>query len=288
MSLFRDLSTQAEIDQAYNPRWQVDDVQRHLDWYSDESARARHELTCHLDAPFGPTPAEIVDIFPAAKPGAPVLVFIHGGYWRAFTSKEFSFVARGPVAHGMTVVVTNYALCPEVTLDEITRQSRAALAWLWHNVERFNGDRDQINVVGHSAGGQQVGMLAATDWAGGYGLPADLIKAGIPISGLFDLRPFVHSWLQPSLQLDAGIIQRQSPLFNLPESGPRLWVTVGGLESAEFRRQSEEFAAAWQAQGLHGEQQVLEGKNHFDLINGLADAESDFCQSVVDFVARCG
>jgi acetyl esterase/lipase len=86
--------------------------------------------------PFGPTVEETLDIFPAQDPDAPILVFIHGGYWRSLSSKEFSLFARGPVGLGFTVVITNYALCPKVTLPEITRQSRAAIAWVQRSSKR--------------------------------------------------------------------------------------------------------------------------------------------------------
>src|SRR5262245_25605646 len=154
------------------------------EWFVNGSAAARADLDCTLDVRFGPTLDETLDIFPARRPGSPVLVFVHGGYWRILSSKEFSLVARGPVAHDVTVVVTNYSLCPKVSIAEITRQSRAAIAWLSREARSFNGDPERIFVCGHSAGGQQVGMVVATDWPGEHGLPQDSIKAGIPISGL--------------------------------------------------------------------------------------------------------
>ena len=125
-------------------------------------------------------------------------------------------------------MVSNYSLCPKVSVAEITRQSRAAVVWIAHNIARYNGNPARLFVAGHSAGSHQVSMLAATDWVGEYGLPADVIKGGMPISGLFDLGPFCHSWLQPKLQLDADLIARQSPLFHIPDTAPPLLVTLGG------------------------------------------------------------
>jgi hypothetical protein len=124
MMLYRQFATQEEIDKEYDVEKSAPDFQRYAEFNINESKKARDELECLLDVPFGPTVEETLDIFPAQDPDAPILVFIHGGYWRSNSSKEFSWVARGPVALGFTVVITNYALCPKVTLPEITGQSR--------------------------------------------------------------------------------------------------------------------------------------------------------------------
>ena len=273
--LYRDFATPEQIDAAYDVQASVDDFGVYVDFYVNESARARDELDCHLDIPFGPTLDETLDIFPAKDPNAPILVFVHGGYWRILSSKEFSLVAHAPVAAGYTVVVTNYSLCPKVTISEITRQSRAAVAWLYKNELPCNGDRDQIYVCGHSAGGHQTAMLLSTDWQGEYGLPANVIKGGLSISGLFDLTPLRHSWLQPDLRLEDGIIERESPIFHLPAQAPPLTITVGGKEPSEFARQSSDFHQAWNDSGLTSTYEPLSQKNHFDILDGFLDTDSE-------------
>lgn len=284
MALYRNFNSQEEIDREYNIENAVGDMRPYIEWFVGGSARARAELACALDVRFGPTLDETLDIFPARRPDAPVLLFIHGGYWRILSSKEFSLVARGPVAHDVTVVVMNYSLCPQVTIAEITRQSRAAVAWIAANIAPYNGDPQRLFVTGHSAGGHQVGMLVATDWVGDYGLPATVIKGGIPISGLFDLRPFRHSWLQPKIQLDHDLIERHSPLFNIPALAPPLLVTFGGDESAEFQRQSGDYVSAWRARGHHAATFDQPGKNHLTAIAGFEDPASDLCRTVLDFI----
>ena len=287
MKLYRDFTSQEEIDQEYKVEALVPDMQPYFDLFVGGSEKARRELECVLDVHFGPTVDETVDIFPAKNPGAPIVVFIHGGYWRILSSKEFSLVASGLNAHGITVVVTNYSLCPKVTISEITRQSRAAIAWLHQAAETYNGDPNRIFVCGHSAGGHQVGMLMATDWPGEYGLPADILKGGIPISGLFDLEPLRYSWLQPKILLTHEVIKQQSPCLHIPRTAPPLFLTVGEEEPSEFHRQSQDYLAAWQANGLQGEFQVQPGKNHFTAIEGLAEADSPLCQAVINFMQRC-
>ncbi|MGR8947019.1 MAG: alpha/beta hydrolase [Gammaproteobacteria bacterium] len=278
--LYRNFSTQEEIDAEYNVEFSVDDFSVYVDLYLNESARAREELECLLDVPFGPTLDETVDIFPATDPKAPILIFVHGGYWRMLSSKEFNLVAHAPVAAGYTVVVTNYSLCPKVSISEITRQSRAALAWLYSDRFPCNGDRKQIYVCGHSAGGHQTAMLLSTDWQGEYGLPQDIIKGGLSISGLFDLQPLHYSWLQPTLCLEHEIIRRESPLFNLPQSAPPLTLTVGGKEPSEFQRQSADYCEAWTDNGLTGEYRPLASKNHFDILDGFLAPDSEIMSMV--------
>lgn len=172
-----------------------------------------------------------------------------------------------------------------MSVAEITRQSRAAVAWIAHNIARYNGNPARLFVAGHSAGGHQVGMLAATDWVGEYGLPADVIKGGMPISGLFDLGPFRHSWLQPKLQLDADLIARQSPLLHIPDTAPPLLVTLGGDESSEFHRQSADYVAAWRARGHRATQFAQPGKNHLTAIAGFEQPDSALCCALLDFIA---
>lgn len=286
MKLYRDFETQEAIDEEYNVELMVPDLKPYFELFVGGSEAARHELDCVTDLRFGPTLDETLDIFPAAAPGAPVVVFVHGGYWRRLSSKEFSLVARGLVPHGFTVAVTNYSLCPKVTIGEITRQTRAAVAWLREHVADYHGDPSKLVVCGHSAGGQQVGMLAATDWPGEYGLPDGVIRAGIPISGVFDLRPLRYSWLQPKVLLTHETIERESPAFHVPVNGWPMLVMVGGAESAEFRRQSAEYTAALNEQGTRATLHEALDLNHFTVIEALADPASGFTEVVAEFVRR--
>ena len=269
--LYREFTTQAEIDRQYDVEASVPDFGAYARQFLVNSERVRDRLKPRLDVPYGPTAAEHMDIFRAGRADAPVHMFIHGGYWHSLSSKEFSLVAEGLVAAGVTVAVVNYELCPKVTVTEITRQNRAAVAWLYRNAAAFGGNRERIHVSGHSAGGHLTAMLMATDWPGEYGLPADVVKGGCAISGLFDLAPFPHSWLQPKLRLTAEEVERMSPINHIPERAGPLLVTLGGDESEEFHRQSREFLAAWRAKGLDGRSIDLPGRNHFTVLEEYAD-----------------
>jgi arylformamidase len=274
----------ASIDAEYDPSRRVESRQPFMDWYVRESALARAALDARLDLAFGPTPAETMDIFPARTPDSPVLMFIHGGYWRALSNKDFSFVAAGLVPLGITVAVMNYALCPEVSIAEITRQSRAAVAWLAREVSGHGGNPAQIFVAGHSAGGQQVGMLLSGGRSREAQDAAALIKGGVAISGLFDLRPLQHSWLQPALQLTDALAAEQSPLLQIPRRAAPLLVSVGGDESSAFLSQSSDYLAAWRDAGLDGGYLAQPGLNHYEAVNGFGDRESPLAQAVADFI----
>ncbi len=287
MKLYRDFTTQEEIDREYNAVLMVPDLQPYIDHDTKAGIEARNELECILSERYGPAIDETVDIFPAGKPNAPILIFIHGGYWRSLSSKDFSLIARGPVLNGITVVVINYSLCPKVSISEITRQSRAMVAWLYSEAHRFNGDPERIFVCGHSAGGQQVGMLVSTDWVEEYGLPINIIKGGVPISGIFDLSPLYYSWLQPTIQLTHKTILRQSPLLRIPQIAPPLLISVGENESDEFKRQSTDYLSAWQKNGLQGELLIQPGKNHFTTFHDLNNADSPLCMSLIEFMTQC-
>jgi arylformamidase len=284
--LYRNYATQEELDAQYDLERTVPDVAFYADFYTKESEKVRAELGHRLDVPFGPTLAEHLDVYPApgGERDAPVFVYLHGGYWRRFSSKEFGFVARGPASKGVATFVVNYALCPHVTIDEIVRQTRAALAWTRKNAWSFGGDPERIHVAGHSAGGHLTAMLLATDWEGEYGLSGNIIKSACAISGLFDLAPFPYTFLQPKLQLTWGQVLRNSPILNLPDSAPPLLVTYGGDETPELRRQSDDFFAAWKAKGLSANLMPLSGKNHYDILDGFLDAESPFCYMILDFM----
>ena len=275
---YREYASTAEIDAQYDPGRRVADEGRELQHFLASASRARATLHGTLDVAYGPTLDETLDIFPAVRPNAPVFVFIHGGYWRALSSKEFSGVALGLHACGITTVVPNYSLCPKVTLDEITRQMRAAVAWVLRHIGAHGGDPGRVAVGGHSAGGHLGAMCLEARWAAEYGLPEDPLAAAVLVSGVYDIEPLRHSYLQPAIRLDDGIVARNSPMFGVRPCKTPLLVTWGTGEGAEFERQARDFHAAWRAEGNAAELMPQAAANHYSAIHGFEDAASPICR----------
>ncbi|MDB5911334.1 MAG: esterase [Ramlibacter sp.] len=282
MTPFAPFRSQAEIDAQYDTSLSVADEGACVRHYLRQARQARASLRCVLDVAYGPTLAETLDIFPADQPNAPVFVFIHGGYWRALSAKDFSGVALGLQRRGITTVVIDYALCPQVRLDEITRQARAAVAWVLRNIAAHGGDPTRVAVGGHSAGGQLAAMCLQAEWARDYGLPQDPLKAAVLVSGLYDLEPLRWSYLQPSLQLDEGLVQRNSPVRNVRPCATPAWITWGGDETAEFQRQAKLYRDTWLAAGNTAELSPLPGADHFSAIHGFEDPQSPLCAWLAD------
>lgn len=256
----------AYYDVQYNARASVDDFDQYPRLYRALSDQAHASLACHKDVAYGPGAGERLDIFPTSNPDAPVLLFIHGGYWRALSKADSAFMAPALTAAGACVAVLDYDLAPAATLDHIVDQCRRALAWLHGNIADFGGDPQRLFASGSSAGGHLVGMLLAGGWQAAYGVPDDVLRGGLPISGLFDLRPLLPTHINAWMSLDEDAALRNSPLFHLPQSAGELVVSHGALETAEFARQSQAYLAACRGCGLPGRFVETPEKNHFDVV----------------------
>jgi len=279
--VFRDYDQKA-LDAEYNNRVKVTNA---LDWLARagaESARARAELPLAFDVAYGAHHAERLDVFPAARPGpAPVHVFVHGGYWQRMDKADFSFVVRGLRPAGAVTVVVNYGLVPSIDLDELVRQCRAAVAWIHRHARRWGGDPDRITVSGHSAGGHLVAMLLATDWAD-FDAPADVVKGGCAISGLYDLEPIRLCYLNEALRLTPEVARRNSPVHLAPAHPTPLILAVGGTEGAEYHRQTDDLASAWRARGLPVDVLDLAGHDHFSIVAELESPFSPLARAIQD------
>jgi arylformamidase len=270
-----------ELNLQYLPRLTVKNADDYIRASAERSARARRRLNCELDVAYGDTAGQILDVFPAARKGAPVHVFIHGGYWRSLDKHIYSHVAGPMVAAGAAVVVPNYDLCPAVRITDIVGQIRRAIAWVYRNIGRYNGDRKRIYVSGHSAGGHLTGMMMVTDWAGEFGLPEDLIKGTAPLSGLFDIEPHRHSQLQEDLRLTAREARAMSPMYLRPTMRGTSIVAVGGAEPDRFHWQSLEFAARLRLHGVRAEYVSTPGDNHFDITDRLGSARDPLTRALI-------
>jgi arylformamidase len=258
----------------YNNRELVPEHPQIFTRWAESSARARSIMTCHLDLRYGDMPGETIDLFPARKGDGSCMMFIHGGYWRSLDKRDFSFLAPAWVDAGVSLAVVNYDLCPAVTMDEIVRQMLRASRWLWRHAEDYGMDQDRLYVGGHSAGGHLTAMMMCAVFpVFDACLPKDLWKGGLAISGLYDLRPLLHlDFLQQDLRLDEEAALRLSPALIPPASRAPVMSCVGGAESSEFRRQNALLGERWRS-AFAGDI-AMPGKNHFSVVDGLADQSS--------------
>lgn len=267
------LDDPAWLDAQYNNRARVPEALDILARWAKASALARDGSPAkRLDLRYGDGPGETLDVFPAALPGAPILFFIHGGYWRSLDKSDHSFVAPSFVADGATVVVPNYALCPAVTIEDIALQMTRALAWTWRHAAEFGADASRIAVAGHSAGGHLAAMLLSCRWKQvGEDLPLAPLAGALAISGLYDLEPVrLTPFLQGDLRLTPTQVARLSPAFFPRPKGGKLFATVGGDESDEFLRHNQLIRDQWGPTAVPV-CETVGGSNHFTVLESLVD-----------------
>jgi arylformamidase len=253
-----------DLELEYNNRARVPDHAAHIaGWQRDAAAWRATCPQAELDLAYGPGERHRLDLFRPGTGPAPLALFIHGGYWKALDKGFASHCARGLNGRGVAVAVPSYDLCPAVGIGEILSQMRAACRFL------FARSGQRILAMGHSAGGHLAAMLLATDWrALDPALPADLVHAALPVSGVFELEPLLPTTIAEGLNLTAETARALSPRF-LPSPGRPIHCLVGGAESGEFIRQSRDMAAAW-AGGF----EALQGADHFTVLAPFADPAS--------------
>ena len=250
-------------------------------WQREAAAFRAGARQAQLGIGYGPSPRQIVDLFPGQDASAPLALYIHGGWWRSLEPAMFSQMAAGPNALGLTVAVAGYDLCPQVSIATIVDEMRAACLWLWRK------QRKRIVVYGHSAGGHLAACLAAQDWkAFASDAPADLVPAAYAISGVFDLGPLTQVSMNQDLRLDDTEARRVSPLHWKVPAGRTLDAVVGALESNEFLRQSRLIADDWRARGVATRYEEIAGKNQFTVVDALTDANSAMTKRVVELAKQ--
>jgi arylformamidase len=264
----------AWLEQQYNNRARVPDHAIHFRKWAAASAHTRAHAPCVLDVRYGDGPGETLDIFPTTAPDAPVLVFIHGGYWRSLDKADHSFVAPSFTADGALVLVPNYALAPAVSIEDITLQMARAVEWAWRHAAEHGGDHSRIVVAGHSAGGHLAAMMLTCRWKQvADDLPAQLVQGALSLSGLYDLEPLRHTpFLQADLRLTPASVKRLSPAF-FPRPKGKLVTLVGALESEEFQRQNQLIRDVWGPTAVPV-CATVEGADHFSILKHLADPDS--------------
>lgn len=265
---WRDISP-AELVRQYNARGTVPDVDPILKEYRNASA-PMYQLPHLRDIAYGPHPEERLDLFPVpGRPGAPLFVFIHGGYWRALAKEDSVFMAKTFTDRGIAVAAINYQLSPEASLEDIVAQCRRAVAWLYKNGAGNGVNAARMVLAGSSAGAHLAAMVMAPGWQASAGLPdghQSVVRGGVLVSGLFDLEPVQQTTPNDWLRLDAQRARALSPIHLLPPSHTQLCIATAELDTDEFKRQSVVYAAACSQQGCEVQYLEIAGRNHFDII----------------------
>jgi arylformamidase len=276
-----------DLETEYSPRVTVTDHAEIFARWAREAENYRADMLksgkVELGLSYGDTPRQFIDLFlPAAGETAPLVMFIHGGYWRAMDPSFHSHMARGLNERGFAVAVVGYDLCPIVTIADIIEQIHRACAFLWQRFGR------RLLVTGHSAGGHLTAAMVATDWQKLWPkVPSDLVPAGYAISGVFDVTPLVNTSMNQDFRLDAAEARRISPIFWPVPPGRTLDATVGDLESSEFKRQSRSMADAWQQAKAETRYAELPG-NHFTVIEALVDPKNAMVARMAELAGRVG
>lgn len=270
-----------DYEAEYDNRRRVPEVGAISARWKAASAVYREAAPAELDRPYGPRDRHRYDLFFADRAAAPLVVYAHGGYWQWGDRTLYSFLAEGLNANGLTVAVPSYSLCPTASVLEIVGELRTFLAALWKRTAAHP------LVVGHSAGGHLTAAMVATDWSAIPDVPDDLVRAGIAISGIFDLQPLVSTSINKAVGLDLEMAADASPRFwPPPPKGRALIAAVGAAESSEFRRQSREIVEHWALAGLETEYLEIPGTNHFTILDELTRPQSTLSQGVVAMAQR--
>ena len=270
-----------DYEAEYNNRARIPAYREIVMRWQATSAVDRRAARGELDQAYGAGERQRYDLFYAGDPAAPLVVYIHGGYWQMGSRQDTAFIARALNAAGIDVAVPSYSLCPAVSVMDIIDELRRCLAALWRKANK------RPVVIGHSAGGHLTAAMLATDWRQVPGVPADLVRVGCAISGVFELAPLIATTMNTALRLDASTARAASPLlWPPPPAGSTLVSVVGGEETGEFHRQSRAVTDAWARAGVQTEYVSVPGANHFTIVDDLTQPDSALFGRVVALTRR--
>ena len=275
-----------KLNREYSPSSCIDDINIYIQMYENLSVQGRKSCAANLlaDVKYGPEERSVMDIFvPGGDGPFPIHVFIHGGYWQMLSKTESSFAAPNFLDHDVIYIALDYTLAPDASLPEIIEQTRRGLISILKTAHKFKGDPGNVSISGSSAGGHLVAEMLNTDWAD-WGYESCPLKAALCMSGVFDVRPLVHTYVNDPLQLDEETAEACSPLFHLPDQSCPLLVTWGENETSEFKRQSEEYFSVWKEKGLPGDCFETPVVNHFDIVMELNRTDSLLFTSLLKLI----
>ena len=264
---------QEELDDAYNQLKYAPNMQQILARFAANSAVTRARLGEPRRLAYGGAPNEQFDLFAAPVANAPVCVFVHGGAWRQGEARNVAFLAETFVGAGAHFAALDFdnVVTTDGDLTPIADQVRRAVAWVYANASSFGGDPRRLYVCGHSSGGHLAGVILTTDWAGAFGLPADTVRGGLVISGMYDLEPVRRSARSDYIRFTDAVVEALSPQRHVDRLSCPILVAHGTLETPEFLRHARDFAAAAKSAGKPVELLVGAEYNHFEILETLAN-----------------
>lgn len=272
---------QEQLDLQYNNRFHVPDFENHLKQWESLSRIAEKKYSVIKDIPYGDRSREFLDIYPSSKTGSKTLIFIHGGYWQKFDKSSFHFIAGAFADYDITTVLLNYPLIPSVNMDQVVQSCHKAINWIHKNIAQWNGDPDQLYIMGHSAGGHLAATLMAKEKKQNE---QTFIKGICAISGLYDLMPIQFSNINDVLQMDKEMAIRNSPVLKDPFESCQLLIAVGSEETDEFKDQSRELYYNWKNKNRSIEYSELPGLNHFSILSSIEDRNSVLHRSICKMI----
>jgi arylformamidase len=270
-----------DIEFQFNPRHAVRNVEEHAARLQQRSAIARDRHQGLIDLRYGPGPLATLDVFRAEQAHAPVHVFLHGGYWRGRDKSDFSFLADALVPQGITLVVMNYDLCPQVELPAIVDQVAMGLNWVQQHATDWGADPSRYSASGHSAGAHLIAAVLARH-AHAQSLPIGLPSSAVLISGVYDLEPVLSISVNQEIRLRPEQVAPLSPLRHLPCQPVRLDVVVGGAETPGFIEQSKQFAAHCAEHGAKARFMHIEDADHYTVLRQLESPEGELSRLIAN------
>jgi len=271
---------QHDIERQFNPRaWETDaDTQHERRRALSEAARGR--LRGEYDIRYGRRPRQLLDIYRAGDGTAPIVVYVHGGYWRTGEKENQSVLAEPLARAGFSTVMLGYDLCPAVTLDQLLSEILEGIEWVHANAARVGGDGARIYLYGHSAGGHLAAMALAHDWSA-RGLPEDVLAGAAMVSGIYELEPVLGITVNELIRLKPGMVDRLSPMRHPPRRPVPVVLAAGGRESPAFIEQTTDFAAVCERAGCPVELIIVAEDAHLTMIPSQADPAHPVNRAVV-------
>lgn len=271
------------LSRQFMPRIAVPD---HEKWLAEDlalSAPVQKSKGARLNVRYGPGTRQVLDIFPAEKADSPILVWVHGGYWRALSKDHYGFIAPPFLAAGAAVVLINYDLCPNVDLVTLLAQTRAALHWVRGHAAEMGGHPDRLVLAGNSAGAH-ICAMALQYTAGADRAPVEAVRAAAFITGIYDLTPIPRIQVSEDVHVTLDQIPGLSPLaLPITHKVPSV-VAVGADEPEMWIGQSEMYHARLVAAGGRSEYMCIPGRHHFSITRDLANAEAPLTRSMIDLL----